>query len=309
MVFKINTLIAAYQFSKDLKATSQGKDIHEGFYKLKDFLSKTAWSIYREVVYSCQFDHYFSFEIAYKKIELSQAENNASFKNAFIELRDCSELHSFIKLSYKFARNLEDSYMEFTIKLPMKSNGGIIDYFPLYRSWLDLFYNFHNTKFYYYLHSKIGRERLKDKSFEEYFKERDHYPYSSLNRRLIRRLGKTERELQDLWFLEYFESIKKYVFQLIFETHMDIILEINKEDVIHFRENEAGKIRACKIKVNGLSGLSRGGFIILYIGGELQDIGLMQSKRVYNLSKGEEVISTINVLLYPRIDHELFFLN
>lgn len=305
MVFKVNTLIAAYQFGKEMKETSQGKDIYEGFYGLKDFLSKTAWSIYREVVYNCQFDHYFSFEIAYKKIELSQEENNASFKNTFIEMRDCSELHSFIKLSNDFARNLEDSYIELTKKLPMKSNGGIIDYFPLYRSWLDLFYNFHNTKFYYNLHSKIGSKRLKDKTIQEYFEQREMYPFSSINRRLIRSLAKSERDLQDLWTLEYFESIRKNVFQLIFETHLDIQLEINKVNEMHFRESEIGKIRACKIKIHGLSGLSRGNFMILYLDGKLEDIGLIQSKTVFNLEKGEEAISIITALLYPKIDKEL----
>ncbi|WP_434401490.1 hypothetical protein M1Q06_03095 [Planococcus sp. 11815] len=304
-MFKVNTLIAAYQFGKEMKETSQGKDIYEGFYGLKDFLSKTAWSIYREVVYNCQFDHYFSFEIAYKKIELSQEENNASFKNTFIEMRDCSELHSFIKLSNDFARNLEDSYIELTKKLPMKSNGGIIDYFPLYRSWLDLFYNFHNTKFYYNLHSKIGSKRLKDKTIQEYFEQREMYPFSSINRRLIRSLAKSERDLQDLWTLEYFESIRKNVFQLIFETHLDIQLEINKVNEMHFRESEIGKIRACKIKIHGLSGLSRGNFMILYLDGKLEDIGLIQSKTVFNLEKGEEAISIITALLYPKIDKEL----
>ncbi|WP_349729917.1 hypothetical protein [Peribacillus frigoritolerans] len=97
------------------------------------------------------------------------------------------------------------------------------------------------------------------------------------------------------------------MFQLIFETHLGIQLEINKEGTIQFRKNKFDKIRAYKIKINGLWGLSKGDFLILYEGGKLQDIGIIQRKIIPNLEKGEKAVSIITALLYPRTDQELFF--
>lgn len=306
MVFNINTLIAAYQFAKELKKTSCGKDVHKGFYGLKESLSERAWSIYRDVIYTCKFNHYFSFGIAYKKIKHSQSEENTYLRDVYIELRDCSELHSFINLSDKLARDLEQSYAELSRNLPIMENGGVPNSFQLYRAWLDLFYNLHSTKFFYYLHSKIGKERLRDKSIQEYLDQREVYPFSSRNRRLIRRL-ESERDQRDMWFLEFFEGTRRSVFQLIFETHFGFHLEINKEEAIQVRDNEYSKIRTFKIKINSLWGLSRGDFLILHKDGNFQDIGIVQRKIVANLEKGEKALSIITALLYPRTDRELFF--
>lgn len=308
MVFKINTLIAAYQFAKELKETSCGKDVYEGFYRLKERLSDKAWSIYRDVIYTCKFDHYFCFGIAYKKIELSQSEkDNAYLRDVFVELRDCSELHSFIKLSDKLARDLEQSYIDLNKNLPIMGNEGARYSFELYRAWLDLFYNLHNTKIFYYLHTKIGNERLKDESIKNYLEQREVYPFSSRNRRLIRRLGGNEHDQRDMRFLEFFESTRRNVFQLIYEIHLDFHLEIDKEEVIQFREKEFDKIRAYKVKINGIRGFSRGDFLILYEDGKLQDIGIIQRKTVIDFEKGEKALSIITALLYPRTDQELFF--
>lgn len=308
MVFNINALIAAYEFAKELKKTSCGKDLYKGFYELKENLSERAWSFYRDVIYTCKFNHYFSFGIAYKKIEDSQTSNSSAyFKEVFVELRDCNELHSFIKLSDKLAEELEQSFIEMTKNLPIMGDKGIPRSFELFRSWLDLFYNLHNTKIFYYLHSKIGKGRLKDKLIQEYLEQREVYPFSSQNRRLIRRLGRSERDQRDMWFLEFFESTRRNMFQLIFETHFGFQLEINKEETFQFRVNELGKMRTYKIKINGLWGLSRGDFVILYEGSKLQDIGIVQRKNVTNLLDGEKAISIITGLLYPRIDQELFF--
>lgn len=306
MVFNINTLIAAYQFAKELKKTSCGKDVYNGFYGLKESLSERAWSIYRDVIYTCKFNHYFSFGIAYKKIKHSQSKENTYLRDVFIELRDCSELHSFINQIDKFARDLEQSHAELSRNVPIMKNTRALNSFQLFRAWLDLFYNWHNTKVFYYLHSIIGKEGLNDKSIQEYLNQREVYPFSSRNRRLIRSLG-NERDQRNMWFLEFFEGTRRSVFQLIFETHFGFQLEINKKEAIQIRGNEFGKIRTFKIKINGLWGLSRGDFLILHEDGNLQDVGIVQRKIVANLEKGEKALSTITALLYPRADQELFF--
>lgn len=307
MVFRINTLIAAYQFAKELKETSYGKDLYEGFYRLKESLSDRAWSIYRDVIYTCKFDHYFSFGLAYNKIELSQSENNTYLRNVYVELRDCDELHSFIKLSDRVARDFEQSYIKLTQNLPIMGNDGVSYSFELYRAWLDLFYNLNNTKIFYYLHTKIGNERLKDESIKDYLEKREVYPFSSQNRRLIRRLGRSERDQRDMWFLEFFESTRKNVFQLIYETHLDFHIKIDKEEAIQFREKEFDKIRAYKVKIDGIRGFSRGDFLVLYEDGKPQDIGIIQRRTAIDFEKGEKALTIITALLYPRKDQEIFF--
>lgn len=308
MVFNINTLTAAYQFAQELNKTSYGKGLYKEYCNLKEALSERAWSTYRDIIHTCKFSHYFSFGIAYKIIEDSQSESNSAFFNdVYIELKNCNDLHSFIESCDKLAQNLEWSYLELTKNLPKMSHECIPYSFALYRAWLDLFYNIHNTKIFYYLHSKIGKERLKDNSIQNYFEQREVYPFSSRNRRLIKRLGRSERDQHDMWFLEFFESTRRNVAQLIFETHFGLQLELNKEETLQFRENEIDKMRTYKIKINGVWGLSSGDFLILREGGELQDIGIVKHTNVINIFEGESTLSIITGLLYPRTDQELFF--
>jgi len=308
MVLRINTLIATYQFAQEIHESPNGKDLYKRFYDLSETLSEKAWSIYRDVIQTCKFNHYYSFGMAYKKIEASQSGNSSAyFEDVFKELRNCINLHSFINDCDKVGQDLEESYIELNKNLPMLGNEGILNSFELYRTWLDLFYYLHNTKFFYYLHSKMGKERLKDKSIQKFLEQRKDRPFSSRNRRLIRRLGRSKHNRRDMWFLEFFESTRRNVSQLIFEIHFDLQLEIKKENTTQFRTNEIEKIRIYKIKINGLCGSSRGDFLILYEGGELQDIGVINRKSVINISESESASSIISGILYPRIDQELFF--
>lgn len=305
-VFNINTLIATYQFAKELKRTSYGKDLYNKFYLLKDNLSIRTWSIYRDVIKTCKFDHYFSFGIAYKKIEHSQLGGNTHLKNIFIELSDSEELHYLINSSDKFGEKLEQSYLELLKKSPIRENNDFLNSFQLYRRWLDLFYNLHNTKIFYYLYSKIGKEGIENKSIQEYLDERENYPFSSRNRRLIRGLGNEINE-RDIWSIEFLEIIRESVSQLIFETHFDFQLEINREETTQIQTKKVEDIRLCKVKIKGLYGLSQGSFLILCENDEVQDIGFIQRKSVDGIEKEESALSTIIVLLYPMDDEELFF--
>lgn len=294
-------MIAAYQFAREVYESPLGKDLYKRFYDLSDILSKKTLSTYKSVIETCGFNHYYSFGIAYKKIEVSLSSNhNSSFKDIFEELKNCTHLHSLITDCDKVGQDLEDSYIELSKNLPILGNKNILNSFRLYRTWLDLFYYLHNTKFFYYLHNKIGQEKLKNESIQNFIAQRSDNPFSSRNRRLIRRLGENQHNQYDLWFLEFFESTRRNIPQLIFEVHFQLQLDIKKENTIQFRENEIDKLRAYKLKTNDLCGLTRGNFLMLYKGDELQDIG------VINFTKSEDASSIISGVLYPRIDQELF---
>ncbi|MGP4073734.1 hypothetical protein ACTWQB_14410 [Piscibacillus sp. B03] len=307
-MFKINTLIAAYQFARQMHKSPNGKDLYKRFYGLSESLSEKSWSFYKDVIQTCKFSHYYSFGIAYKKIEGYQSGNGSAYlKDVSKELRNNHNLHSFIDDCDKLAQNLEMSYLDLNGNLPMFDNVGILNSFELYRTWLDLFYYLHNTKIFYYLHSKIGKEKLKEKSIQKFLEQREVYPFSSRNRRLLRRLGRSKHNQHDMCFLEFFESTRKNVPQLIFETHFGFQLEIKKEETTTYRENEIDKIRAYKIQKSGLCGLTKGNFLILYEGDEVQDIGIVKRKTVINILENENALSTLSGILYPKTDQELFF--
>lgn len=195
--------------------------------------------------------------------------------------------------------------MELSSDLPRKDDNDFLNSFQLYRRWLDVFYNLHSTKFLYYLHLKIGKESFKNKLIQQYLGQREVYPFSSQNRKLVREL-RSELNERDLWFLEFFESTRKSVFQLVFETHFDFSLEISKEEAIQIQTKKLENIRLCKIKIKGLYGLSQGSFLILYENDEVRDVGIMQRKIVNGIEEGESALSKITVLLYPMKDEELF---
>lgn len=102
----INTLLAAYHFGNKISKSPFGRTLFLRFNDIKIKLSPEAWSLYHDAIKTCLFQHYYSFGLAYKKIEAICSKKRISSKS-FTELQDCSEVHLLIEEGDQLGRDLE----------------------------------------------------------------------------------------------------------------------------------------------------------------------------------------------------------
>lgn len=304
-MFKINTLISAYYFAQELKSVSKGQNIYDSFYKLKDSLSSDTWSIYLNSVSFHRDRHYYSFSLGYENIKFQSKESSTFFlKRVFKELESCNELHSFINLTKEFGEELEKQYITLLSKVPNKDDD-LFDSYSLYRKWLDLFYYTHSTKIYNFL--QTNKDYYSNKEIYNFLNDRDFTPFSSFNRKLIRKMKSYHNYA---FALEFFEVIRLKTMELIFETHFDMQLELdlsNKE--FYCREKQLNRFRIFELKANNNFNFitkSEGSFAIIFKDNNVVDVGQISKRRIKYKGINENSLSTLRISLYPRNDKELF---
>ncbi|WP_203289539.1 hypothetical protein [Metabacillus sp. cB07] len=303
-MIKINTLLAAYNFGKKFSKTSFGRTFFLRYKDIKSELSPETWSLYQNAMRTCSFQHYFCFGLAYKKIEAACSED---YKESFAELENCSEVHSLIEEGDKIGRDLENYLIQMFAKLPLRDASVPYHSLDLYRDWMKIFYQLHSTKLFSYLHQHKANIENKQENVQKFIETKEITPFSKHNREIIRKLAINETDKDSMYSFEFFESIRNLVLQVIFETHFNLNFHLNRNEIVHYREKVRNKFRVFSTKVFG-TGVFRyqGNFILLLENNELQDIGLIKRKVGRNMDLGKKSVLTIEGLLYPKNDYNLF---
>jgi hypothetical protein len=306
-VLKINTLISAYNLGKEIRETVEGKEIYERVTNLKKHLSLEAWSAYNSLIFSCETDHYYTFDLAYKKIEYAAANGISNYKKVFQELKSDSELHKVIEQSRQMAIDIEDLFRKITAGPIPNQISNQYNSSRLHRTILNLFYHLHSTKFLYYiqkLHKSISDEYRK--KLLEYSELKVPVPLAKHNRVLINKLSKDKKTKENLYFTEIFDSIKKYVLQLIFETHFNFNVSVYENNIVWYKEKELNKIRIFKSSITGVGNITKGNFVLYFKEKRLKEVGLIFSKIIKNLEDDKIRSNIIKGMLYPIEDENLF---
>jgi hypothetical protein len=307
MVIDINTLLAAYHFGNEISKSSFGRTLFLRYNDIKSKLSPEAWSLYQEAIKTCSFQHYYSFGLAYKKIEALCSKKEGHYQKRFTELQDCSEVHSLIEEGDQLGRDLENSLLQMFVRLPSKNISGTFNSFDLYRAWMNVFYQLQSTKLTSYLHQHKAKIEYKQGNIQEFLQSKVVNPFSRNNMILIRKLAVNEIDKDIMYSLEFFDGLRNSVLQVIFETHFNRLFLLNKHEIFDYREKERNKIRVFSTKVFGSEAFKyQGIFILLFENNTLQEIGLMKRRVGRNLEMGEKSILTIKGLLYPKNDYNLF---
>jgi len=306
-VININTLISAYHFGKKIADTYIGSTLYQKFNDIKNRISPKTWLIFNESINTCFFSHYYSFGYAYKKIKDVSLEKEGFYKKCFIELQDCSEVQSLIEEGNQLAKEMENSLFQMLANLPSREPTGIFNSLELYRAWMNVFYQLHSTKLFAYLHHHKDIIKNKQENIHQFLASKKVFPFSKHNRLLIRKLAKKETDYDTMYFYEFFDSLRNSILQVTFETHFKRSLILNKNEMVEYKEKKINKIRVFSTKVYG-SDIFRynGSFILLAENNKLKDIGLIKRRVGRNIELGDESLSTIEGLLYPKKDYKLF---
>lgn len=306
-MININTLIAAYDFGNEIANTSIGSTLYQLYGDLKSQLSPETWSLYIAGIKTCRFSHYYSFECAYKIIEDLASQNEISYKKCFTELQKCENLQTLIEKSNQIARELQNLLLHTLAKLPSKETSEIFESIDLYRAWMNVFYHLHSTKIFAYMQKHKDVIKNKQDNTQKYLDLKTMYPFSKHNRILINRLAEKETDIDIMYFYEFFDSLRNSMLQIIFETHFDHSLKLNKGEAIHYREKELKNIRVFSTRLFMTESFKNNGmFILLFDQDTLQDIGLITRVIEKYKENGEKPIKIVKGILYPRNDFHLF---
>lgn len=303
----INTLLAAYHFGNKISKSPFGRTLFLRYNDIKSKLSSEAWSLYQDAITTCSFQHYYSFGLAYKKIEAVCSKKEGYFQKSFAELQDCSEVHLLIEEGNQLGRDLENSLLQMFTRLPSKNISGTFNSFDLYRAWMNVFYQLQSTKLIGYLHQHKANIENQQGNVQEFMQTKEVYPFSRNNRILIRKLAVKENDKDIMYSLEFFDGLRNSVLQVIFETHFNRLFKLNKNEIVDYREKERNKVRVFSTKAFGTEVFRyQGIFILLLENNTIQEIGLIKRRVGRNLDMGDKSISTIEGLLYPKNDYNLF---
>ena len=305
-MININSLTATYNFGEELSKTSEGISLWEKYDILKAELSSKTWFFYQKAIDSCAFSHYFSFEHAYKKIEILYYEKNETYQECYIELRDCKELKQIIKEASQIGAELDSLILHTLQRVPLKDNEGLLNSYKLYRSWMDLFYQLHSTKMLAFLQECKKLMVSSDNNYHIFSESKNKFPFSKFNRSIINNLAKNDLEKEMLMSFEFFDSIRNLIPQLIFDTHFRRLFKLEKNDVVYYKEKMKNNIRAYLIEISVDEFQShKGDFIFLFEGNKLKDIGVIKKEKIeYNEIQSGYTLK-ISGILYPEKDFDL----
>ncbi|CUB29189.1 hypothetical protein ABEW26_20155 [Bacillus subtilis] len=303
----INTLLAAYHFGNKISKSPFGRTLFLRFNDIKIKLSPEAWSLYHDAIKTCLFQHYYSFGLAYKKIEAICSKKEGYLQKSFTELQDCSEVHLLIEEGDQLGRDLENSLFQMFARLPSKNISGTFNSFDLYRAWMNVFYQLQSTKLLTYLHQHKSNIENKQGNVQKFMESKEVYPFSRQNRILIRKLDIKGTHKEIMYSLEFFDGLRNSILQVIFETHFNRSFTLNKNEIVEYKEKKRNKVRVFSTKVFGTDVFKyKGNFVLLYENNKLQEVGLIKRRVGRNLEMGDKSISTIEGLLYPKNDYNLF---
>lgn len=305
MVRKINTLLAAYKLGIEIRETPMGLQLYKKVKELKDKLSTEAWSLYSSMLKSSSFLHYHSFEGVFNAIKQMALKEGPILKKVFVELENCSELKDIIQRNSELAKNLDD-FLLGILSAPVPDEiSKDFNTLKLHRASLDLFYNFHNTKFFYCLHKHIGVEKINSDVVEKYSELKERFPLSVNNRKLIKRLSKDRVDEATLYFMEVFDSLKNLTLQLIFEAHYNLVLKVEQKDILKYKEKTINQVRVFKSVIKQMEQLLDSSFIYLINQENHIDIGLIHTKSIKNIGT-EDCRIVVTGMMYPSKDYSIF---
>ncbi|MCL6709296.1 hypothetical protein M8R20_20120 [Pseudomonas sp. R2.Fl] len=282
-----------------------GLQLYKKVKELKGELSREAWSLYSSALKTSHFLHYQCFEVAFNVIKQNASQEGPISKKVLDELENCNELKDIIYYNSELAKYIE----EFLLKI---LSGPVPDKIfkefhtlKLHRASLELFYNFHNTKFLYFLHKHIGAEKVGSDIVKKYSEFKEKVPLSVNNRKLIKRLSENKFDEDILYFMEVFDSLKNLILQLVFEAHYNIVLEVEPKYIVRYREKKINQIRVFKSVINKVEQLMNSSFICLNNQENNIDIGLIYTKIIRNIGT-EDCRGVVTGIMYPSKDHSIF---
>jgi len=246
----MNIYQEAYNLGNALRNSDAGKSILDMYNKVRFCTSEDSFNNLHDLGQCLM--HYYLFPISLEilKINKDNKEIPDFMRNEFCKIINTPEIELFCKESELFGKKLDEAYKNFFSQgIPKKFTEDIKD-----PETVRAMINLNAACIRSGLVQKIIYYNKKEPNFNDlcrdYERERSIIkgtPFDRNVRKLIKQL-KNNYDNSILYFCEFFISVSTLIKEVVFETHLGLISEINREDLISFR-TLGNKIKFFKLEL------------------------------------------------------------
>lgn len=278
----------AYNLGISLRYSDKGRDIYDKYCNISSFISEKSFNELHDV--GQRLMHYYLFPSSLDRLRANRDNKKIPdfMRNEILKIINTPELDLFCKGCELFGKRLEEaSKYFFGHEIPKKFTEDIGEP-EVVRAMINL--NAACTRS--GLVQKLIQYNKRISNFKEilrdYERERQVVrgaPFDKNVRKLIKKL-KNNYDLSILYFCEFFISVLTLIKEIIFEAHLDLISEINREDLISFKMLGNNQIKLFKLELpNKAIRIFNQKGIISSINNDREKIFLLIEKRIFNFSK------------------------
>jgi len=291
----MNIYQEAYNLGIALRNSDVGKNILDMYNKVRSCTSENSFNDLHNL--GQRLMHYYLFSISLERLKINKDNKKIPdfMRNEFYKIINTPEIELFCKECELFGKKLEEASKNFFSKEISKEFAGDIKSPEIVRSMLNLNAACIRSglvqRFMYY-NSKVPN--FKD-IFRDYERERSIIkgtPFGKNVRKLIKKL-KSNYDSSILYYCEFFISVLIIIKEIVFESHLGLISEINREDLISFRILGDNQIKFFKIELPSeeIKIFKQNGIITL-LSDSKEKIFLLVKKRIvsFNRETGSKIM-------------------
>lgn len=291
----MNMYQEAYNLGIALRNSGTGKSILDMYNKVRSCTSENSFNDLHDLGQCLM--HYYLFPISLERLKINKDNKKIPdfMRNEFYKIINTPEIELFCKECELFGKKLDEASKNFFGKEIPKEFANDIKSPEIVRAMLNLNAACMRSgliqRFMYY-NSKVYN--FKD-IFRDYERERSiikGIPFDKNVRKLIKKL-KSNYDSSILYCCEFFISVLTLIKEIIFESHLGLISEINKGDLISFRILGNNQINFFKIELPGkaIKIFKQNGILTLLSDGK-EKFFLLISKRTasFNRETGSKIM-------------------
>ncbi|MED2981299.1 hypothetical protein P4311_07590 [Bacillus thuringiensis] len=306
----MNVAEAAHRVGEALKKTDKGRELTDLINKLVKTVSSEVWDSFHKLYVSGGkrgLIHYYSLTQAYSIIEgHKDNEELPSFLKGHVEsILSINDFQQLADLGNYFGKAIDELILNVMGPMVPKEFAGETAKPKLKRAIQDLHVSFQRTGLLRYMMTNVKDKQEKLSIItSSYNARREPFSLTKANRRLIRELSDNRDDRKILLFYEIFGGMLDFIKQLIFETHINEIVCLERDTLIKEKIVHLHGIDLFMNKNYDVSILGRGHIILIKERNQYR-FGLMK-ERSFSFNRERGGIVSIKGYLYPEDDNKIF---
>lgn len=301
----MNVIEASYNLGKTVRKLDEGNKLIELYNSLKENTSKDAWHGLNTL--GPVLPNYYRYPIA-KSIVESISINGPipiGLEKEVNELLGSKELEEYCRVSVDLGGVIEKFAISMFSPQPITSLGSKKMSYKFIRAVEDLNEACQKTRVFRNLLRYMNPETKELPgivSIYEAKKTSNYYPFHPLNRKLMRDLASNETDIKLLILIEQFSGLLSVIKQTVYETHLDLILELEDNSIKRMLKRDVNRIIPFIIDVNQVSTdiMSWTGNLFKLEQGTDKEYGIVIKRKLQWNSVGEKTL--LSGYFYPSND-------
>lgn len=304
----MNIVEASYRVGLALKKSREGKELLSLYKEAQNSVPSQIWRDFEKVGQKKWGKHFFTYLNGLAIFEANREQDNlpSLLKEEIEKVLSSNKIKIFSNRCEKFGIALEEVAKSVFSPTILKTFANIDTPPKLVRALQDLGIFCQRTGlFKFFLQNYKSREFME--KMNEYGEKREDLnsiPYSHKIRKLIRDIANEKTTVESIYVMEAFSTVLDTLKQVIFESYLDLILNLNSEDIKIFRERKRNKLALFSIELNEhmLDIMNWNGSIISFNQNNKTCFALVNRRKLSWMNQDSTLKIRMSGIMYPNDD-------